>query len=154
MIEIYCDGSRVKTNPGPGGWAAVLRTPGGETVLTGGASQTTAPRMELAAAIAAAFLVPAEAPAVIVSDSEYVVKGINGQVDNWIRKGWRTSHNNDAANPDLWGLLVAARDARPCLSFQWVAKKDRRPGNVRADELARAEAERWECRDGAASPRT
>ncbi len=158
MIEIACDGSCLgPPGPGPGGWAAVLLASGGETVLTGGASETTHNRMELEAAIAAASLAPADSFAVVVSDSEYVVKGINGGVDTgvdyWIRNGWRNKDNELVKNPDLWRRLAAARDARPWLEFKWVRARSGHAGNERADKLAKEEAARWQRRHGAAPPR-
>ena len=140
MIEIYCDGSRVKTNPGPGGWAVVIYAPDGEKVLTGGASQTTAPRMELEAVVAAAEAVPADMSAVIFCDHRNAVKGIKEWVDGWIQNGWRRSGNKPVAHSDLWRRLVAARDARPRLSFKRVPAHSGQAG-------------RGGRRDGAASPR-
>ena len=156
VIEIACDGS-CPENPGPGGWAAVLLAPDGDTVLTGGASHTTNNRMELEAAIAAALLAPPDAPAVILCDSKYVVDGITDSLPNkWKRipGGWlRTDGRNRVKNPDLWRRLSEACKARPGLSFRWVQGHAGHPGNERAHELALGEAVRWQREARPARPR-
>ncbi len=153
VIEIACDGSCLG-NPGPGGWAAVLLAPDGETVLTGGARHTTNNRMELEAAIAAASAAPAGESAVVLCDSRYVVDGITSWLPGWIRRGWRTAAKKPVKNADLWRRLAAARDARPGLSFRWVPGHAGHPGNERAHELALGEAVRWQRTARAARPRS
>lgn len=151
MIEIACDGSCLG-NPGPGGWAAVLRAADGERVFTGGALRTTNNRMELEGAIAAAAAAPADGPVVVLCDSRYVVDGINRWLPGWIRRGWRTAAKRPVKNADLWRRLAAARDARPSLSFRWVPGHAGHPANERAHELALREAVRWQRGAGVAAP--
>ncbi|RVZ83227.1 RNase H family protein, partial [Helicobacter pylori] len=47
-IEIFCDGSSLG-NPGPGGYAAILRYKDKEKIISGGEEFTTNNRMELRA---------------------------------------------------------------------------------------------------------
>ena len=142
MLQIACDGSCLG-NPGPGGWAAVfLSDAGEETVLSGGDPHTTNNRMELTAAIRAVEAVPAGTPATVLSDSEYVVRGITEWVPRWIRRRWQTTARRPVKNADLWQRLVSARSRRPEVRFQWVRGHAGHPGNERAHDLASAEAAR------------
>ena len=108
-IVVYTDGGCAPTNPGPGGWAAILRS--GEYVkeLKGGEATTTNNRMELMAAIAA--LEALRRPSIVDMniDSQYVRDGITKYINNWKRNGWRTSSKDPVKNQDLWERLDAAR---------------------------------------------
>ncbi len=136
MIRAACDGSCLG-NPGPGGWAAVLRLPTGEErVLTGGEAETTNNRMELVAAIHALDALPENEAAEILCDSTYVIQGVEQWVPRWIRRGWMTSKKQPVKNRDLWMRLADARAARPMARFRWVRGHAGNPDNERADALA------------------
>jgi ribonuclease HI len=143
-IEIHTDGACLG-NPGPGGWAALLRCRGVERELCGGEPQTTNNRMELMAAIAALEALKQPCAAVLHSDSRYVLQGIAEWLPGWKRKGWRTAGGTAVKNQDLWQRLDAAA-APHRVQWQWVKGHAGHPDNERVDALARAQAQRF--RDG------
>jgi ribonuclease HI len=134
-VEIFTDGA-CRGNPGPGGWAALLRADGVEKEISGGEAQTTNNRMELMAVIMAlAALKASEVKARIHSDSQYVIKGINEWLPNWKRRGWRTADKKPVKNQDLWERLDA-EVARHELQWQWVKGHSGHVENERVDVLA------------------
>lgn len=135
-FEIYTDGS-CRGNPGPGGWAAVLSSAGGERVLQGAEADTTNNRMELTAAIMALRELPAESSATIHTDSEYVMKGLNEWLPAWKVRGWKTAAKKPVKNQDLWQALDEASRGRR-LEWRWVRGHAGNPGNERVDRLANA----------------
>lgn len=143
-VTIFADGSCLG-NPGPGGWAALLVTERGgerhERVLVGADSATTNNRMELMAVIEGlnALKVPCEVE--VVTDSNYVVKGITEWVHGWVMRGWKTSQKKPVENQDLWRALLDAA-ARHEVRWQWVKGHAGHVENERVDALARAEAAR------------
>ncbi|HYE94620.1 MAG TPA: ribonuclease HI, partial [Rubricoccaceae bacterium] len=106
---MYTDGS-CSGNPGPGGWAALLRygTPPHlvEREVTGHAAQTTNNRMELTAVVEALAALKEPCHALVHSDSAYVVNAFReGWLDGWIRRGWKTADKKPVLNRDLWERL-------------------------------------------------
>ena len=89
-IEIHTDGACLG-NPGPGGWAALLRHGTVERELAGGETPTTNNRMELLAAIMALEALKQPCRVVLSTDSQYVQKGIAEWLPNWVRRGWKTA---------------------------------------------------------------
>jgi len=144
LIEIHTDGACLG-NPGPGGWAALLRCNDIERELCGGEPQTTNNRMELMAAIAALEALTRPCAAVLHSDSKYVLQGISEWLPGWKRKGWKTAGGAAVKNQDLWQRLDAAA-APHRVQWQWVKGHAGHPENERVDALARAQAQRF--RDG------
>jgi len=139
MIEIFTDGASTG-NPGPGGWAAIIRADGRTLELSGGFRLTTNNRMELYAAIVALEMVDTSyaAPALVrlYSDSRYLVEGITrGWAEQWRAKGWRQTKNRPTPNADLWSRLLLAA-ARHDVSWEWVRGHAGHPENERADQLA------------------
>ncbi len=143
---IYTDGG-CSGNPGPGGYAFVLRTPAGEERLgSGGEKLTTNNRMELRAVIAA--LEEAESrlegagapgsPIVVHTDSQYVKNGIGSWILNWKRNGWRTSDKKPVKNQELWMELDAVV-ARTKPRFVWVKGHAGIEGNERCDAMVQEE---------------
>jgi ribonuclease HI len=139
-IEIHTDGACLG-NPGPGGWAALLRFNGTEKALSGGEAMTTNNRMELMAAIAGLEALKAPCEVALHSDSKYVLQGISEWLPGWKRKGWKTASGGAVKNQDLWQRLDAAA-APHRVRWQWVKGHAGHPDNERVDALARAEAER------------
>ncbi len=140
-VEIHTDGACLG-NPGPGGWAALLRHAGRERELAGGESETTNNRMELMAAIMALEALKSPCEVELSTDSQYVQKGIGEWLPNWIRRGWKTAAGQPVKNQDLWVRLDAA--ARPhAVSWKWVKGHAGHVENERVDKLARAEAEKF-----------
>lgn len=142
MITAHADGSCLG-NPGPGGWAVViLDTDGSARTLTGSEPDTTNNRMELTAALTALGALPADVPAVLFCDSEYVVKGLNTWLASWQRRGWKTAQGKPVANADLWRQLSEAQAARPLVRLRWVRGHNGNTLNETVDRLAQAEAEK------------
>ena len=134
QVEIHTDGACLG-NPGPGGWAALLRHGGTERELVGGEADTTNNRMELMAAIAALEALKAPCEVTLHTDSQYVKKGIGEWLPNWIRRGWKTAGGDPVKNRDLWERLSAA-NTRHQVQWRWVRGHTGDPGNERADALA------------------
>ncbi len=133
-VEIWTDGG-CKPNPGPGGWAAILRFGATERELTGGDPVTTNNRMELTAAAAALEALTRPCKVVVHTDSEYVKNGITRWHTGWVRRNWRNAAGDPVANMDLWRRLLDA--AKPhVIEWEWVRGHAGDPMNERADRLA------------------
>ena len=134
LVEIWTDGG-CKPNPGPGGWAAILRLGAVEKELTGGDPVTTNNRMELTAAAAALEALTRPCKVVVHTDSEYVKNGITRWHTGWVRRNWRNAAGDPVANMDLWRRLLDA--AKPhAIEWKWVRGHAGDPMNERADVLA------------------
>ena len=139
QIEVHTDGACLG-NPGPGGWAALLRWREVERELSGGEPDTTNNRMELMAAIAALEALREPCDVILTTDSQYVRQGILDWLANWIRRGWKTSGGDPVKNRDLWERLQAAA-APHKVEWRWVKGHSGHPENERVDVLARTAAE-------------
>jgi len=135
-IEIFTDGA-CSGNPGPGGWAAILRHGAHEREISGGEPRTTNNRMELTAAIEALGALKAPSSVTLHTDSRYVMDGATKWLAGWKAKGWKTADKKPVKNEDLWRALDAAM-ARHRIDWRWVAGHSGHPENERADALARA----------------
>ncbi len=133
-VEIFTDGA-CRGNPGPGGWGAVLRYGSHEKDLYGGEKTTTNNRMELMAAIKALESLNRACKVELTTDSEYVRKGITEWIDNWKKRGWKTSAKKPVKNLDLWQRLDAATSQHE-VNWHWVKGHSGHPENERADQLA------------------
>ncbi|MFT3667911.1 MAG: ribonuclease HI [Pseudoxanthomonas sp.] len=140
-ISIHTDGSCLG-NPGPGGWAALLRYGEKERELVGGEGQTTNNRMELMAAIAALEALTEACQVTLHIDSQYVRQGITEWMPSWVRRGWKTAGGDPVKNRDLWERLHAAA-GRHRIDWKWVKGHNGDPDNERVDVLARNEAMRF-----------
>jgi ribonuclease HI len=143
-VTIHTDGA-CSGNPGPGGWAAVLEKPGRVKEISGGDPDTTNNRMELTAVIRALeYLRGTDRKVRLVTDSEYVMKGLTEWLPGWKARGWKTSDRKPVKNADLWQRLeVVAGKHR--VSWEWT-RDTMGPANERADEWARREVERLKAR--------
>lgn len=137
-VSISTDGACLG-NPGPGGWAALLRAGEVEREIAGGELHTTNNRMELMAAIMALEALRAPCTVVLSTDSQYVRQGITQWLPGWIRKNWRTAGGGAVKNQDLWQRLQAAC-APHAIDWRWVRGHNGDPDNERVDALARAQA--------------
>ena len=137
-VEVHTDGACLG-NPGPGGWAALLRYRGKEREIAGGELLTTNNRMELMAAIVALETLSEACAIVLHTDSQYVRQGITQWLPGWVRRGWKTSGGDLVKNRDLWERLHAAC-ARHRIDWRWVKGHSGEPDNERVDQLARAQA--------------
>lgn len=130
---VYCDGASRKD--GRGGWGVSLRYGNRQKDICGGEYDTTNNRMELIAAMEGLKLCPKEAVAVVVSDSQYVIKGVTEYLPDWKQRGWRTGGNKPVANTDLWQEMEEVISGR-VIVWEWVKGHTGHPGNERADYLA------------------
>jgi ribonuclease HI len=134
-VIIYTDGACVP-NPGPGGWAALLRFSTHEKTLTGSAPDTTNNRMELTAAVEALKALKRACQVEIFTDSEYLKRGITEWLPNWRRRGWKRK-GGALANVDLWQALEAAL-SQHTVTWHWVRGHAGDPHNEQVDRLANA----------------
>jgi ribonuclease HI len=135
-VTVYSDGA-CSGNPGPGGWAARLKFADGRIVeLAGPEAQTTNNRMEMTAAIRALEAVGAAPKITVITDSEYLRKGITQWIHGWKRRGWVTAAKKPVLNQDLWKIL----DKLNTRSVAWEYTRGHAgdPDNERCDELAQA----------------
>jgi len=139
-VEIFTDGA-CRGNPGPGGWAALLRTGDKEREIAGGEPLTTNNRMELKAAIEALNALKRPCAVEIHTDSAYVRDGIMKWIHGWQRNGWRTADKKPVKNADLWQELLNA-ESRHRVKWHWVKGHSGHPENDRVDALACAEADK------------
>ena len=138
-VEIYTDGA-CRGNPGPGGWAALLRTKDKEREISGGEAPTTNNRMELVAAIRALEALKRPCRIDLYTDSNYVRDGITKWIHGWRRNGWRTADRKPVKNAELWQELCSAAE-RHRIEWHWVKGHSGHPDNDRVDALACAEAD-------------
>jgi ribonuclease HI len=133
-VEIWTDGG-CKPNPGPGGWAAILRFRDVERELSGSEPATTNNRMELIAAASALEALKRPCQVVLHTDSEYLRNGVTRWSSGWVRRNWRNSAGDPVANMDLWQrLLAAAKQHR--IEWRWIRGHTGDVMNERADRLA------------------
>lgn len=133
-VWAYTDGA-CRGNPGPGGWGVLLRNGARERELCGGAEQTTNNRMELTAVIEALRALKHPCAVTVVTDSQYVMRGITEWMASWKRRGWRTADGKAVKNRDLWEALDRAL-ANHQVDWQWVRGHNGHLENERADALA------------------
>ncbi len=141
-VYIATDGACLG-NPGPGGWAAIMRYGGHERVLVGGEAMTTNNRMEVQAALAGLAALKEPCRVRLVTDSQYLSNAVNkGWLRGWVERDWRGSDKKPVKNVDLWQELLPLLE-RHEVHFEWVRGHNEHPENERCDVLARTEAEKW-----------
>lgn len=133
-VQLITDGACLG-NPGPGGWAAILRYGQHVKEMYGSEPTTTNNRMELMAAVAGLRELKLGCEVEVVTDSQYVKNGITTWITNWKRNGWRTSNKEPVKNQDLWQELDAEA-GRHKLTWTWTKGHADHQDNNRADELA------------------
>ena len=134
---IHTDGG-CSGNPGPGGWAAILKFSTHSQEVSGGEILTTNNRMELQAAIGALSALTEPCDVEIFTDSSYLKSGMTAWLRNWKKRGWRTLDGQPVKNEDLWreleGLATSHR-----LAWRWEKGHAGHAENERCDQLAREE---------------
>jgi ribonuclease HI len=91
--------------------------------------------MELTAAIRALAELKRDCAVLLVTDSEYVMRGIREWLPNWKKRGWKTAAKQPVKNADLWQQLDEQVN-RHQVEWQWVRGHTGHPGNEKADQLA------------------
>ncbi len=143
QVLLYTDGA-CSGNPGPGGWAYVLKHPGSGKVRedSGGQAETTNNQMELTAAIRGLQALKSPCRVELYSDSKYVLQGLSEWMKGWKARGWMTAAKAPVKNVELWKALDAEASKHK-VSFHWVAGHSGHPENERCDVLAVAATQRF-----------
>ena len=126
-------------NPGPGGWAAIIIEKKNETQLSGSEQNTTNNRMELCAIINALSSFQSRKNLKIITDSRYVIDGINLWLKKWQSNDWKTSTKKPVKNKDLWVRLDILRKEHS-VEWVWVKGHSGNHFNEKVDSLARSKA--------------
>ena len=138
MIKIYTDGSCL-SNPGNGGWAAIINMNGEIKKLSGNEKNTTNNRMELMAPINALKNINSKDPIEIFTDSKYVKNGITKWINTWVLNNWKTSNKEDVKNKDLWIELYKLNQSLN-VKWNWVKAHAGDTLNEEVDMLAKEAA--------------
>ncbi len=134
-VEVFTDGACLG-NPGPGGWAALLRYKTVEKCISGGERHTTNNRMEMMAAIRALETLRRASTVHLTTDSQYLKQGIEQWLSRWLANGWRTTDKKPVKNQDLWQRLAAAAAAHR-IEWHWTRGHSGHAENEQVDKLAR-----------------
>ena len=138
QVQLITDGSCIG-NPGPGGWACILRHGSHKREVFGSEPQTTNNRMELKAAVEGLRALRERCEVELITDSNYVKNGITEWIHNWKRNGWRTQGKKAVVNQDLWHELDE-ETVKHKIRWQWTKGHASHADNNRCDELAQAAA--------------
>jgi len=134
-IIIYTDGA-CETNPGPGGWAAILTSGAHRKSISGGSRHTTNNRMELRAVIEAQkALKKAGRRVKVITDSQYVARAVTERwIEKWAAKGFRKA-DGFRENTDLW-IELRTLLARHTVQFEWIRGHAGHEENEACDVMA------------------
>ena len=138
MIKIYTDGSCM-SNPGNGGWAAIININGEIKKISGNEKNTTNNRMELMAPINALKNINSKDPIEIFTDSKYVKNGITEWINTWVLNNSKTSKKENVKNKDLW-LELHKLNQSLNVKWNWVKAHAGDPLNEEVDMLAKKAA--------------
>ena len=134
-VQLITDGA-CHGNPGPGGWAAILRHNQHSKELWGSEPHTTNNRMELMAAISALEALKKPCRVDLHTDSQYLRDGVTAYLARWKQNGWRTADKKPVKNIDLWQRLDTAMREHQ-IRWHWLRGHAGHAQNERADLLAR-----------------
>ena len=135
-VDIYTDGACLG-NPGPGGWAFIIKYGSGKIKeISGSEKYTTNNKMELTAAIKAVQYFKKKIIINIYTDSKYLKDGITIWIKKWKLNGWKTSNKKNVKNSDLWKLLEEKIQDHE-IRWMWVKGHDENIFNEKADMLAK-----------------
>ena len=137
-VKLITDGGCIG-NPGPGGWACIIRYGEMAKELFGSEPETTNNRMELRAAIEGLRALKEPCEVTVTADSQYVIKGITEWIHGWKRRGWVKPDKQPVLNKDLWMELDFQAD-RHNTKWEWTKGHANHADNNRCDELANAAA--------------
>lgn len=135
LVQIFSDGACSK-NPGPGGWASILKHKNHELKISGNEKNTTNNRMELIAIIKALSALKKPCSVQIFTDSKYIVNSINlGWAKKWQQNNWMKNKKNKALNSDLWQKLLELIQKHKT-EFIWIKGHNGHPENELCDKIA------------------
>jgi ribonuclease HI len=145
QVHLFTDGA-CSGNPGPGGWAFILRhlATGKEKTASGGESDTTNNRMELLAVIRGLEALKRSCHVELFTDSVYVGKGLQEWLPKWKKNDWRRREGQrwvPVKNDELWRRLDELAQKHH-IKYTRVAGHSGHPENERCDELAVEACER------------
>ena len=135
VVEIFTDGA-CSGNPGPGGYGAILKYGRKIREISGYDVETTNNRMELMAVIEALRQLKKPCRVRVVTDSQYVTRGMTEWIPGWIKQNWLTSQKKPVLNKKLWEKLLALSQQHK-IEWQWIKGHNGHPYNERCDQLAR-----------------
>ena len=140
-VILYTDGA-CSGNPGPGGWAAILRYGANTRELSGGEAMTTNNRMELGGVLAGLRALKEPCAVKIFTDSQYIANALNnGWLRDWKKRGWKR-RDGELKNAELWQELDALLQVHS-VTATWVKGHADNEYNNRCDALAVAEREKF-----------
>jgi ribonuclease HI len=139
LVRLYTDGA-CSGNPGPGGWAYILTHPASGRVIdaSGAVASTTNNRMELTAAIEGLAALKRPCQVELITDSEYVGKGLRDWMPRWKSQGWRRKEGKSfkpVINLDLWQQLDSLL-SRHRVNVSLVLGHNGHPENEACDRMA------------------
>jgi len=132
-ISLFCDGSSLG-NPGAGGYCAILRFGTNERIVSGGMANATNNQMELLAVIEGLAALKEPCDVTLISDSSYVIKGIN----EWLA-GWKRKNFAKVKNPEMWQRYLDVSKIHKVHGI-WVRGHDGHAENEMCDQIAKEEA--------------
>ena len=139
-VTVYTDGA-CSGNPGPGGWAAILKYGSAEKELSGGERATTNNRMELTAVLRALEALRESCDVTVYTDSQYISRAMTeGWFQNWKRAGF--TKKGGLKNDDLWRTLDGLLQKHH-VTFHWVKGHADNDFNNRCDRLAVAQRDKY-----------
>ena len=143
-LVAYTDGA-CSGNPGPGGWGVLLQAFSDNKVvkereLSNGERLTTNNKMELRAAIAALEILDRTREITIITDSKYVMNGVQTWLAGWKKNNWKTASKKPVKNEELWKRLDLLCKQHE-VNWKWVKGHAGDMGNERVDKLARSAME-------------
>ena len=133
-VYLYTDGA-CSGNPGPGGWACLLKYNNAQKEISGGAPKTTNNQMELTAVIEGLSLLKKPCEVELFTDSKYVLEGATKWLDGWIQKGWKKADKKPVLNRELWEKLIPLFETH-AITWHWVKGHAGHPENERVDTMA------------------
>ena len=138
-VRLIVDGSALG-NPGAGGWACIMQYQACERILTGSERDSTNNKMEMVAALRGLQALKEPCRVEILTDSEYLQRGMTQFLDRWKANGWRSSSGRPVVNRELWLELDGAA-AQHEVRWTWVPGHGaEQTDHNRADSLARRAA--------------
>ncbi len=145
-VSLFTDGA-CSGNPGPGGWAFILRCSQTDKELerSDGDPDTTNNRMELMAVIKGLEALREPCEVTLYADSSYVLQGMNSWMEGWKKKGWKRRDGKKLVpvkNVELWQQLDELMQTHT-IHFEHVKGHSGHLENERCDELAVAAYQRY-----------